>query len=87
MFALGAMHGGGHDIPQDRAAALLWYRQGAEQGHPMATLMLGRYLAAGIACAPDPAAAKQCFARALEAGLAEARDELDALPQPAEAAE
>jgi TPR repeat protein len=47
----------------------------------MAALMLGRYLAAGIACARDPAAARAFFAQALEAGIAEAQAELDALEQ------
>ena len=49
MFALGALHGGGHGLPTDRAIAQRWFRAAAELGHGHAQLMLGRYLAAGVA--------------------------------------
>ena len=49
MFALGAMYGGGHEIATNRELSLACYRAAAELDHPMAALMLGRYLARGIA--------------------------------------
>jgi len=85
MFGLGAMYGGGHDIPTDRAEALRWFRAGAAQNHGLCALMLGRYLQAGIACQPDPAAARRAFQVALAAGVAEARAELDGLDAQAAA--
>ena len=49
MFALGALFGGGHDLPGDRPQAQRWFRPAAELGHAHAQMMLGRYLAAGVA--------------------------------------
>jgi TPR repeat protein len=49
MFALGALHSGGHDFPLDRAIAQRWFRALAERGHGQAQLMLGRYLIEGVA--------------------------------------
>ena len=45
MFALGALYGGGHDLPVDRDSPERWFRAAAEHGHGHAQLMLGRYLA------------------------------------------
>ncbi|MDD2794977.1 tetratricopeptide repeat protein [Acidocella sp.] len=83
MFALGAMYGGGHDIPTDRALSLACYRAAAGRGHPLACLMLGRYLARGIATEVDLDAARHWFTEALNGGIAEARGDLDALTPPA----
>ena len=47
MFAVGAMFGGGHDVPEDRPEARRWYRMAAEKGHGHAQMMLGRFLARG----------------------------------------
>ena len=33
MFAMGAMHGGGHEVPTDRPTAQRWFRAAAERGH------------------------------------------------------
>ena len=49
MFALGALHGGGHDVRMDRPAAQRWFRAAAERGHGQAQMMLGRYSPAGLA--------------------------------------
>ncbi len=87
MFALGAMYGGGHDIATDRARALACYRAAAERGHPMACLMLGRYLARGIATEIDLDEARRWLTQALNGGIAEARNDLDALTPPAATAE
>jgi uncharacterized protein len=77
------MYGGGHDIPTDRAQALAWYRAAAEKGHPLAALMLGRYLAKGIATPADPEGAKRWFLQALNAGVTDAQGDLDLLTPPA----
>ena len=83
MFALGAMYGGGHDIPTDRALSLACYRAAAGRGHPLACLMLGRYLARGIATEVDLAEARHWLTQALNGGIAEARGDLEALEPPA----
>jgi uncharacterized protein len=80
MFALGALHGGGHQIPTDRKLAQRWLTSAAEEGHGYAQLMLGRYLAAGANGEPQPEEARDWFARALAQGIIEAEDDLAALP-------
>ena len=69
MFSLGALHGGGHDIPANPEVALFWYQAAAARGHPMAALMLGKFLVRGIATRPDPAAARVWLLRAAENGV------------------
>ena len=75
-----ALLGGGHDIPPDRPAAQEWFRRAAEKGHPYALLMLGRYLARGLAGVTDLAQARRCLEQARAAGAAEAAEELARLP-------
>jgi TPR repeat protein len=87
MFALGALHGGGHQIPTDRKIAQRWLRSAAEEGHGYAQLMLGRYLAAGANGEPQPEEARDWFARALAQGIIEAEDDLAALPPDADSDE
>ena len=88
MFAMGAMHGGGHEVPTDRPTAQRCFRAAAERGHPHAQMMLGRYLARGLAGERDPERARVWLERALAQGLQEARGDLAALPPaPAEPAE
>jgi TPR repeat protein len=76
MFGLGALYGGGHDVPMDRAAAFRWFRQAAERSHPQAQLMLGRYLRLGLAGPPDTEEARIWFKRALDSGISDAATEL-----------
>lgn len=78
MFALGVLADGDRN-GADRAAAQDWFRQAAEGGHPYGQLMLGRYLARGLAGSTDPLEAGRWLARAQAAGLAEAQAELDRL--------
>ena len=80
MFALGALHGGGHQIPTDRKIAQRWLTSAAEEGHGYAQLMLGRYLAAGATGEPQPEEARDWFERALAQGIDEAEEDLAALP-------
>ena len=82
MFALGALYGGGHQIPTDRAKSLQHYRAAAEKGHGRAALMLGKYLRFGIATAVDLDEARKWFAVAAGQGVEEARAELAALAAP-----
>ena len=83
MFALGALHAGGHDLPEDRMAAQRWFRAAAELGHGQAQLMLGRYLAEGAAGEPNPAEARLWFEQAAAQGIEEAQADLAALHAPA----
>jgi TPR repeat protein len=82
MFALGAMHGGGHDLPVDRATAQWWFRAAAELGHGHAQLMLGRYLAGGAAGKPDPVEARIWLERAVAQGILDAESDLAELTSP-----
>jgi TPR repeat protein len=84
-FAVGAMYGGGHEVPMDRPTAQRWFRAAAERGHAYAQMMLGRYLARGLAGERDTARARVWLERALAQGLQEARTDLAALPPPADA--
>jgi TPR repeat protein len=76
MFALGAMHSDGKNIPIDRATAQRWFRAAAELGHGHAQLMLGRYLASGAAGKPDPLEARVWLERAVAHGAGDAEADL-----------
>jgi TPR repeat protein len=76
MFALGALHGGGHDVPVARDKAIIWFRAAAERGHPVAALMLGRYLRKGLAGPADPVEARHWLERAHQLGVEEAKADL-----------
>ena len=82
MFALGALCGGGHEVPQDRARAQHWFRAAAERGHPHAQMMLGRYLARGLAGQKDLAQARAWLEKAASQGLDEANRDLASLAEP-----
>src|SRR4029077_11962429 len=82
MFALGAMYGGGHNIPMDRQAALRWFRAAAELGHGHAQLMLGRYLASGAAGEPNPKEAHHWLEQAVAQGVPEAESDIAQLMLP-----
>ena len=79
------MLGGGHDVPMDRVQAQIWFRRAAERGHGHAQMMLGRYLARGLAGERQPEEARVWLQRALAQGLGEVEADLAALP-PAERA-
>jgi TPR repeat protein len=83
MFALGALYGGGHDIAVDRALAARWFRAAAELGHPIASLMLGRYLRKGLGVEADPVEAARWFNQALKLGVEAAAEDLAAMAPPA----
>ena len=60
-----------------------WFRAAAELGHGQAQLMLGRYLAEGVAGEPNPAEARSWFEQAAAQGIEEAQADLAALHAPA----
>jgi TPR repeat protein len=76
------MTGGGHEVPMDRPTAQRWFRQAAERGHAYAQMMLGRYLARGLAGERDFERARTWLERALAQGLQEARNDIAGLPPP-----
>jgi uncharacterized protein len=82
MFAVGAMSGGGHQVPTDRVVAQRWFRAAADRGHPYAQMMLGRYLARNLAGVHDVESARRWLERAVAQGLQEAKADLTALPPP-----
>jgi hypothetical protein len=83
MFAVGAMKGGGHEVPMDRAEAQRCFAAAAERGHAYAQMMLGRYLARGLAGERNPERARHWLERAVSQGLQDARADLAGLPAPA----
>jgi TPR repeat protein len=87
MFAIGAMKGGGHEVPMVRMEAQRWFHLAAERGHAHAQMMLGRYLARGLAGERDVERARRWLERALEQGLQEAHRDPAALPPPTVPAE
>ena len=68
------------EAPENRATALDWFRRAAERGHPYAQLMLGRYLAHGLAGTTDFVEARQWLEAARAAGVTAAELELVRLP-------
>ena len=83
MFALGALHCGGHDLPEDRQVAQRWFRAAAERGHGQAQLMLGRYLVGGLAGQWNPAEGRLWLERAAAQGISDAEPDLAALTSSA----
>jgi uncharacterized protein len=75
MFALGALHGGGHDLSMDRKIAQRWFRAAAELGHGQAQLMLGRYLAGGVAGERNTVEGLEWLGRAAAQGIADAESD------------
>jgi TPR repeat protein len=73
MFALGALHGGGHGL---RQTAQRWFRAAAELGHGHAQLILARYLASGAAGERNPAEARLWLERAIAQRIPEAETDL-----------
>ncbi|MBV8521916.1 MAG: sel1 repeat family protein, partial [Acetobacteraceae bacterium] len=57
-----------------------WFRAAAERGHPHAQMMLGRYLARGLAGETNDIEAREWLERACAHGLAEAKQDLNRLP-------
>jgi len=86
MFALGALHGGGHGLPMDRRVAQRWFRAAANLGHGQAQLMLGRYLGSGVAGESNPVEAREWLERAVAQGVADAQHDLAELSPPSQPA-
>ena len=80
---LGAMYGGGHDVPWDRPEAQRWFRTAAERGHAHAQMMLGRYLARGLAGETEPGGGAEWLDRPRRRGWKRRRRDLAALPATA----
>jgi TPR repeat protein len=55
-------------VPQDRAAALGWYRRAADLGHVKSIGVVGRFLEQGDVVPRDLDAAMDCYRRAAEGG-------------------
>src|SRR5207302_2794346 len=79
MFALGALHCGGYDLPVDQKVAQRWFRAAAERGHGQAQLMLGRYLVGGVAGEWNPGEGRLWLERAAAQGIGDAEPDLAAL--------
>ncbi|QCE33248.1 sel1 repeat family protein [Acetobacteraceae bacterium] len=79
MFSLGAMYGGGHDVPMDRFKARYWFVLGAEKGNPLAQYMAGRYYLRSLGGERDLEKAYFWLSKAAEKGVKEAQENLSAL--------
>jgi len=73
------MLGGGHDVPEQREEAFAWFMRAAVKKHPHAQLMVGRYLAYGVAGRTDIAEARIWLRRARAQGVTEADQDLNGL--------
>jgi TPR repeat protein len=67
-LTLGRMLLEGQGIPQNKVAALGWFRRAAQGKDAEAMNMVGRCLELGWGCAADPAAAAPWYRRSAEAG-------------------
>lgn len=81
LFSLGAMYGGGHDVPPDRARAFQYFEQAAQRGHRLAQMMVGRYLLHGLAGRIDYDQARLWLRHAVKNGVTEAEVDLKELEQ------
>lgn len=72
MFSLGAMYGGGHDVPMNRFKARQWFVAGAEKGNSLAQYMAGRYYARGLGGERDLDKACLWLSRSAAQGIKEA---------------
>jgi TPR repeat protein len=70
---LGDPYRTGDGVPQDLAAALLWYQRGAEMGDPGAQNNLGTMLLHGMSCEADPKGAVHWYTQSARQGLAVAQ--------------
>jgi uncharacterized protein len=71
-FRLGIMYATGTGVAQDRVEAVKWYRKAAEQGYPLAQLLLGK----NYTVLQDYAEAAKWYRKASEQGYAPAQYEL-----------
>ena len=81
MFSLAAMYGGGHDVPENRQQAQLWFRKAAQRGNGLAQMMLGRYLVRGLAGVTDPVEGRIWLERAKAQNIKDAEVELAMLDE------
>ncbi|AAW60490.1 SEL1-like repeat protein [Gluconobacter oxydans] len=81
MFSLAAMYGGGHDVPENRPQAQLWFRKAAQRGNGLAQMMLGRYLVRGLAGVTDPVEGRIWLERAKAQNIRDAEAELALLDE------
>ena len=70
-------------MPVDRVLAQEMFAAAAAKGHPRALLMLGRYLARGLAGETNITRARDMLSQALDAGVEEAERDLADLPPEA----
>jgi TPR repeat protein len=68
----------------ERTTAQRWFSAAAERGHAYAQMMLGRYLARGLAGERDVDRARMWLERAMAQGVQEARGDFAALPPQTE---
>ncbi|MBF0875478.1 sel1 repeat family protein [Gluconobacter cerevisiae] len=81
MFSLAALYGGGHDIPENRPQAQIWFRKAAQRGNGLAQMMLGRYLCRGLAGVTDPVEGRIWLERAKAQNIKDAETELALLDE------
>jgi len=83
MSNYGIMLQNGTGVEQDTVEGLRWLEKAAELNEPLAFYNLGFTYREGLGVEVDMAKAREWFERAAGAGVAEAREWLDANPEPA----
>ena len=83
-FSLGAMYGGGHDVPADVPRARECFEEAAQRGHGLGQMMLGRYLMKGLGGEEDREQARYWLQQAVRQGIQQAQHLLDSLDRPSE---
>ena len=78
-WALGEMYFAGNGVPRDYAMALMWYRQAADQGHPLAQHEIGALYDGGFGVSKDHAEAFKWFRCSAEQGYGVAQTNLGAM--------
>lgn len=78
-FSLGAMYGGGHDVPADLPKARDYFEEAAQRGHGLAQMMFGRYLLKGLGGPENGELARYWLQQAAEQDVEQAQELLDSL--------
>ncbi len=72
-FSLGAMYGGGHNVPADLPRARHYFEEAAQRGHGLGQMMLGRYLLKGLGGEKDEEQARYWLGQAAQQGIERAK--------------
>ncbi|MUG03950.1 hypothetical protein GM556_00080 [Bombella sp. ESL0378] len=84
-FSLGAMYGGGHNVPADLPRARYYFEEAAQRGHGLGQMMLGRYWLKGLGGEQDVEQARYWLTQAAQQGVERAKALLEEMPSSSSA--